>query len=141
MRQPKITHVIALLATLITQITATAQEQGEAWIASLGGKLYDNHWIVTGNPVPETRNPDYPKDVDVAVGNTWRCVSCHGWDYLGKDGHLGEVSSSSTFANLSTVVGKDPVALKEAMLKPKHSAYLAGLAQDQVEALAYFLSL
>ena len=140
MRHTKFLRVIAFFSIIFATTSVCAQVQGEAWIASLGGKLYDNHWLVNGTSAPAARNPDYPKEIDASDGNTWRCVSCHGWDYRGKDGHLGEVSSSPMFANLRDAVGKDPAKIIEAMMTPKHSAYLNGLAKDQLEALAYFLS-
>ncbi|NNF79726.1 MAG: hypothetical protein HKN05_17015 [Rhizobiales bacterium] len=53
-------------------------EPGEAAEISLGGKLYDNHWLVSGKQPPEDPNPLYPPEVKTTPANTWRCVSCHG---------------------------------------------------------------
>ncbi len=66
------------------------QELGALFLTSLGGRLYDDVWVVTGLPRPEGANPGYPAGTDILARDTWRCVSCHGWDYRGKDGERGE---------------------------------------------------
>ncbi len=129
-----------MLATASVVAPAYAQGSGEAWTVSLGGKLYDNQWLVTGKSPPEQRNPDYPKEIKTAVGNTWRCVSCHGWDYSGRKGHLGKLGNSEVFASLREAVGKNPAKLTATMGAPGHKVYLDGLAKDQIDALARFVS-
>ena len=54
-----------------------------------GGRLYDN-WIAEmkeRDPITQS-HPAYPKDSEFSSQpeRTWRCVECHGWDYIGKDG-------------------------------------------------------
>lgn len=131
--------VLMAFAWLVLAGPAHAQEPGEAWTLSLGGKLYDNHWLVIGKPAPATRNPDYPADIKVLPADTWRCVSCHGWDYSGKDGHLGKQSAPPVFASLRQAAGKDLAVLKDAMLAPNHQPYLAGLDKGPLDALARFI--
>lgn len=133
--------VALTLLIMLSTAPSHGQTLGEAWTISLGGRLYDNHWLETGTPPPAQRNPDYPTDLDVSAGNSWRCVSCHGWDYRGRDGHLGKISKSGTFANLRRTVGKDPADLSSLMLANGHRHYMAGLAKPQVETLALFFSL
>lgn len=135
-----LTKILAVLAMIPFIGLAHAQEPGEAWTLSLGGKLYDNHWLVIGKPVPLKRNPDYPSDLKALPADTWRCVSCHGWDYSGKDGHLGKSRKPPIFASLRQAAGKQPAALKKAMLSPGHQAYLAGLEKNSIDALARFIS-
>ncbi len=62
---------------------------GPLFLIALGGRLYDDLWDVTGIDRPAGRNPGYPAGADILARDTWRCVSCHGWDYLGKDGERG----------------------------------------------------
>ncbi|NNE24948.1 MAG: c-type cytochrome [Rhizobiales bacterium] len=129
-----------MIAAMLFIGAAHAQEPGEAWTLSQGGKLYDNHWLVTGKPAPVKRNPDYPADVKALPADTWRCVSCHGWDYSGKDGHLGKSRKPPIFASLRQAAGKKFADLKTAMLAPGHRAYVAALDEGSIDALARFVS-
>ena len=61
-------------------------ELGPVFLISLGGKLYDDLWTVTELAPPDGANPAYPANPDVEARDTWRCVSCHGWDYRGREG-------------------------------------------------------
>lgn len=136
----KMLTVLAMTAVLPFIASAGAQELGEAWTLSQGGKLYDNHWLVIGRPAPENRNPDYPADIAALPADTWRCVSCHGWDYSGIDGHLGKSRKPPVFASLRQAAGKDIAVLKQAMLAPTHQSYLAVLDKGSIDALARFIS-
>ena len=131
---------ICMSVAVVWSGTLKAVELGEAWTISEGGRLYDNHWAAAGKLPPDQWNPDYPKDIDIPSGDTWRCVSCHGWDYSGRDGHLGEARQSVVFASLRPAAGKDPKNLKRAMLAPSHKAYLGTLDEISIDALARFIS-
>ncbi len=132
--------LVLTLAALLGVRSAGAEEPGEAWILSLGGKLYDNHWFVIQQPPPADSNPDYPKDVTALPADTWRCVSCHGWDYSGNDGHLGKSRQSVVFVSLRPASGKDLASVKSAMLAPGHKIYLEALDDRYIDALARFVS-
>lgn len=60
-----------------------AHEFGDGFMLALGGKLYDDLWSASDATPPMARNPSYPANENVSVTDTWRCVSCHGWDYKG----------------------------------------------------------
>ncbi len=145
---PKRSTCRVLLASLVAAFglasllpsPAGAQGAGDAADISYGGKLYDNHWLVSGKQPPDEPNPLYPPGIKTAAGNTWRCVSCHGWDYGGKDGHLGEVSKSKMFFSLRPSAGKDASQLAAAMKAPGHAENLRGLADSQINVLARFIS-
>ncbi len=119
---------------------AQAAEPGDAAEISRGGKLYDNHWLVTGTPPPEQPNPLFPADVKTTAANTWRCVSCHGWDYAGKDGELGALSTSGAFRSLRPSAGKPPKDLIARMQAPGHTDNMQGLTEGQIDTLAHFVS-
>ena len=136
----RMSAMLMMIAVMQFTGSARAQEPGEAWTLSLGGKLYDNHWLVIGKPAPAKRNPDYPGDVQALPADTWRCVSCHGWDYSGKDGHLGKSRKPPVFASLRQAAGKRFADLKRTMLAPGHQAYLAVLDEGSIDALARFIS-
>ncbi len=132
---------VPLLALAAGTLPAHAQQPGDMWMVSLGGRLYDNHWLETGIEPPNGRNPAYPADVNAVPANTWRCVSCHGWDYSGRDGHLARVGTLAAFTSLRAAAGKNPTALIETLKSPSHKPMIARLADGQVRALAIFVSL
>lgn len=119
---------------------AHGADPGEAAEISRGGKLYDNHWLVTGNQPPENRNPRFPAKVKTTPANTWRCVSCHGWDYAGKAGELGKVSRSGVFQSLRPSAGRAPAKLIARMTTPGHKYNMRGLTESQIDTLAHFVS-
>ena len=66
-----------------------------------GGRLYDEWWSLadgTMDPMPPetaTTHPLWPATNTSKIGaTTWRCKSCHGWDYRGVDGIYGRPDSS-----------------------------------------------
>ena len=60
------------------------------WRLAVGGRLYDNWWAVLGAVPPDATHPNYPTTGPLDGGpDTWRCVSCHGWDYRGTAGVVG----------------------------------------------------
>ena len=141
-RHPKKTSALFGILALFLALTpaAVALEPGEAWTISKGGKLYDNLWLVIGKPAPEGRNPDYPADIEALPVDTWRCVSCHGWDYSGADGHLGELGKSASFVSLRPASGRDPAAIQLSLLSSTHAKYVDNLGKSEISALAEFIS-
>ena len=146
---PKRVITLILLAGLaatvsladVTMSPARAEGPGEAAEISLGGKLYDNHWLETGKPPPEEPNPMYPAGIKTTAGNTWRCVSCHGWDYKGSDGELGKLSRSKAFFSLRQSAAKTAEQLTKLMGAPGHRENMQGLSTGQIDALSRFVSL
>ena len=124
-----------------SQLRAQAGAQpGEAAILSLGGRLYDNHWAMLSRQPPPGRHPLFPKQMKITPAATWRCVSCHGWDYRGTDGHLGEVSKDPVLKNLAGVTGQDPQSIITRLVSQTHRPITAPMSPEQLLALAKFLS-
>ncbi len=75
-----------------------------------GGRLFDNWWQELGLTPPSGTNPlwerrDPAVTLDIAAPDSWRCVTCHRWDYRG----VGFYRSSS-----GRILSKDDlVALPE----------------------------
>ena len=118
----------------------TVVQPGQAASLSLGGRLYDNHWAVLNRQPPTGQHPLFPKQVRIASLATWRCASCHGWDYRGADGHLGEASKDPAFRNLAGVIGQDLQSIVERLGSETHRPITAPMSQEQLLALANFLS-
>lgn len=65
---------------------------------SAGGRLYDKWWAAsdqTPAPTPPTTiHPIWEQTGNKQTGDTtWRCTSCHGWDYMGSLGIYGKSDS------------------------------------------------
>ena len=70
-------------ATVLSPVSAS--EIQESLIR--GGKLYDKWYAVIKAKGPNETHPAWPASNTKKKGaTTWRCKSCHGWDYQGKDG-------------------------------------------------------
>ena len=78
---------LAMLLLLNPGYTASSQTQTTPDIPR-GGALYDNWMAVVGQQPPANNNPIWSRQTNNTLSgpDTWRCISCHGWDYQGKDG-------------------------------------------------------
>jgi mono/diheme cytochrome c family protein len=122
------------------QSAQSGAKPGEVAILSLGGRLYDNHWAVLGRRPPSRWQPLFPQNVKIAPSETWRCVSCHGWDYRGAEGHLGKVSKDPALKSLAGVAGRDPQQIVATLESAPHNEITANMPPALLLALAKFLS-
>ncbi len=119
-------------ATQLTQDApspeAREHEFGDAFVVSLGGKLYDNFWAGSGASPPAMRNPAFPSDLTVSDTDTWRCVSCHGWDYDGAAKADGSALQQKQFVGLRHLQGTDPFNMLELFTRahPDQTALSSG---------------
>jgi len=60
-----------------------------------GGLLYDSWFSVNNISSPVTINPIWNllEQSKIDKADTWRCSSCHGWDYLGVNGIFGDINN------------------------------------------------
>lgn len=122
------------------EVNKVTAKPGEAAVVSYGGRLYDNHWAMLRRQPPNSPHPLYPKALDVAPATTWRCVSCHGWDYRGAEGHLGQLAKAPAFKSLKGLAGTDPRKIFAMLESETHRAITAPMSSQQLLALAKFLS-
>ena len=129
-------------ALLLFTIVAAADDKytGRQSMISLGGKLYDNHWLQSERRPPSQPYPAYPNEVDFTASGTWRCVACHGWDYSGADGHLGQRASSPLFVSLRKSAGKPVSEISKILKSGRHRDIVKILEPQQLEALSVFIS-
>ena len=116
---------------------APRQDHGQAAVLSYGGRLYDNHWVVLKRLPPSQANPLYPGDARNATTTTWRCVSCHGWDYSGSEGQLGQTGSK--FIGIAGAKGRDPEQIARFLRSGSHSAVVAPMPDEALHALSLFI--
>lgn len=107
---------------------------GPVFLVSLGGKLYDDIWTVLGSAPPDGVNPALKDVLADKPYETWRCVTCHGWDYTGAE--IG----GRRFPGLTKLAGQDPDAVKAKLLDPAHPFPLTRVAPLAQDLLALFVS-
>ncbi len=108
-------------------------ELGPIFLLSLGGKLYDDFWTVLDQSPPAERNPAVPADSGINARETWRCATCHGWDYSGA--RIGGVA----FPGLLDLAGTDVDAIKQKILDPSHPFPASEIPDLGLDLLSFFI--
>ena len=117
---------IQTAAELLSYIQTLPRDEDEAPSVDRGGRLYDN-WI--GEKKAEA--PTQPHPASLTAKNppeTWRCVTCHGWDYGGVGGVKG----------IGGMAGADARAIV-AVLTDKRHGYRGFLDERDLDDLAAFV--
>ncbi len=124
---------VVLLAVFLVQPLGSAAALPPAQGGDLvrGAMLYDN-WIALLDVTPPEGNMplwDTQTTSTRSGADTWRCVSCHGWDYRGKDGAF---SSGSNYTGFPGLFNKDAPLSAETI-----NAALTGKGNPQHDFSAY----
>lgn len=126
-------HASTAAFSQTTDVETGDSQLGPVFTLSLGGKLYDDAWPILEVPPPDGRNPAFA-DLSASDHDTWRCVSCHGWDYNGVGGERGGVAPRANAASLVPLRGVDPKVIIEKIIEPSHP-----FPSDAVPDLALYL--
>ncbi len=125
-------------ALLVAPLAATAGEI-ESSLAR-GGKLYDKWFAVIGADKPADTHAAWPASNTKKKGNTtWRCKSCHGWDYMGKDGAYAKGSYKTGIVGIRAFAGAEPAKII-AVLKDDTHGFAGKMADGDFQDLALFVS-
>jgi cytochrome c553 len=105
-----------------------------------GGKLYDKWFAVIKAEKPKDTHPAWPASNTKKKGNvTWRCKSCHGWDYQGKDGAYASGSYKTGIKGIGGMANAEISAIMKVLKDGTHK--LAGKMDEQdFKDLAMFVS-
>ncbi len=108
-----------------------------------GAQLYDDWAAVTKSQPPAGNHPIWARQsTNTRSGpDTWQCVSCHGWDYQGKDGAYRSGSNYTGFPGVYRPEAQSETSLRAALtgdLDPEHD-FSAFLENDDISALVKFL--
>lgn len=141
----KTTTIIATLAAFAFGVAflvpQTASAADEAYSIARGGKLYDKWWPVNGAAKPEPTHKSWPASNTKKKGNvTWRCKSCHGWDFIGKDGLYASGSYMTGIKGVSAYAGKGAADIVAIIRDGAHGYTEDMLSKDDANDLALFVS-
>jgi mono/diheme cytochrome c family protein len=136
--------VVLALILLVGVVTAAPAGQNGPSIPN-GAQLYDNWMAATGQSAPAGDMPIWARQTTNSRSgpDTWRCVSCHGWDGMGKDGAYRAGSNYTGFPNLYAASRSMSEAEIIAALKGGKNAEhnFSGVLDDALLAdLAIFIS-
>lgn len=132
---------------LLGVLLATVLLIGAVWVPTAAGRalqggdvgqgawLYDDWTTMPGvTPPPAGEMPLWkPQPVGVqGGGDTWRCVTCHGWDYRGSNGQTGNLLAVRSQSAEQLLAALDGTRLAEHDFSPYLSA-------QQLDDLVAFL--
>lgn len=116
-------------------------EPTEAWILSRGGRLYDNWFKALNKDKPTTTHPAWPASNTKKKGDvTWRCKSCHGWDYMGVNGKYASGSYKTGIIGVQGANGKSVKEIMAVIMNKTHGFTYDMIPEDQMGFLAAFVS-
>lgn len=76
--------------TLPAQATSPSAALSDEASVARGARLYEDWAHESREREPVLPNPEFKtKNIRVEPPDTWRCVTCHGWDYKGMHGFTG----------------------------------------------------
>ncbi len=135
----RITHMAVIAGIALAFSTAAFAAEIESSIAR-GGLLYDKWFKVIKAEKPKETHPAWPASNTKKKGNTtWRCKSCHGWDFMGKDGAYASGSYDTGIKGIRAFDGADPAKIVAIIKDDTH--LLAGKMDEQdYQDLALFVS-
>jgi len=149
MKRPGVGLVILLFMIMGTWFglagSRAAQAQGSAPADDLvlGARLYDDWTEVKGVTPPAGSHPIWARQHTNTLSGpeTWRCVTCHGWDYQGKDGAWSSGANYTGFPGIYTARTL-PIETLTRLLSgnpdPEHD-FSAYLTPAEMRALAVFI--
>lgn len=139
--------MIAVIVTLVLFLAAqpvSADVPRQEEEIPRGGALYDNWIAATGQQAPEGNMPLWETQTNNTRSgpDTWRCVTCHGWDYQGKDGAYRAGGNFTGFPGVYQARDQGVESVSAAItgqVNPQHD-FSSYLDEAAVAALATFIT-
>jgi mono/diheme cytochrome c family protein len=102
-----------------------------------GGRMYDDWITANAATAPEGNQPLWTGPLtsggeDIAAADTWRCSSCHGWDYKGDNDFATDLLAARTKSSeelLAAITGKTD---------PQHD-FTAQFTAPELDAMVAFI--
>jgi thiosulfate dehydrogenase len=95
-----------------------------------GGQLYDWYYQITEGDVQKKTHALIPADAGQTGKKTWRCTTCHGFDYAGDLGLTG----------LAGAAGKSPDDIIAVLKDAKHGYTSDMFTDEDFQSLGMFVS-
>ncbi len=128
---------VALTALTFSAVPTFAADEGAI---ARGAKLYDKWFKVIKADKPKDTHSAWPAANTKKKGNTtWRCKSCHGWDYKGADGAYAKGSYKTGIKGINAMAGADTAKIV-AVLKDDTHKLSGKMADADFNDLALFVS-
>jgi thiosulfate dehydrogenase len=135
--------LVLLVLSAGAPAAASGLEQQKSTLR-LGGELYDNWFASLGTQPPDGNMPVWSRQMTNtrSGADTWRCVTCHGWDYQGKDGAYRAGSNLTGFPNLLPASKKDPQVIMDQLTGKRDPAHNFSKLMDanSLNALVEFIT-
>ncbi len=112
----------------------------DAWIIAIGGRVYDNWMNALQADDPKGTHPAWPPSNSKTGKATWRCKSCHGWDFRGKDGAYRSGSYKTGIKGVRDVVGLDSNKIHKIIMDDTHKYTYDMIPEPYMKWVATFLS-
>ena len=127
----------AFAVAIMFTTPAIAADEGSI---ARGAKLYDKWFAVIKAEKPKDTHSAWPASNTKKKGNTtWRCKSCHGWDYKGAAGAYASGSYQTGIKGIDGMAGADAGEII-AVLKDDTHKLASKLADTDFADLALFVS-
>jgi cytochrome c553 len=136
------------LVLLAAAVLAAGQPAQAANVAEVsvprGGALYDKWYAVLDSAPPQGDMPLWAGQTTNTLSgeDTWRCVSCHGWDYQGKDGAYRSGTHYTGFPGLYQIASQrtydEILAALKGGVNPQHD-FTKYLDEASLNDLAIFI--
>ena len=111
------------------------------WVMSSGGRLYDNWMNALDIEAPQETHPSWPASNTKKSGAlTWRCKTCHGWDYKGVDGKYASGSYKSGIKGVTALHGSTPHNMIAILRNDAHRYTPDMLSDDNAVRIGMFIS-
>ena len=113
----------------------------DAWATMSAGRVYDNWYATLDKEKPKATHPSWPASNTKKKGaTTWRCKSCHGWDFRGKDGKYASGSYQTGITGIRGMVGADPAKIVAILRSSSHGYTPEMIPDDAAMRLGAFVS-
>lgn len=116
--------VVLLVQPVAAAETQVPTQEDQKLVASIaaGGRIYDDWMRELAIKPPKTNHPLYPSSVQHTNSprKTWRCVSCHGWDYLGDKGAYTSGPNYTGIKGVSGMIGRSAADVIALLKDDKH---------------------
>lgn len=134
-------HAVAAQQSGLSRYTESADKLGaDVWSIARGGQLYDDWGAALDKELPQKTHPSYPSIGKKKGGVSWRCMECHGWDYMGEDGAYGRGDHYTGVKGIRHMAGKRVEDIEEVLVDKTHQYTDTMIPPGARRKLALFVS-